>query len=336
MADLSHLLSGFDPANGAIALPLWLAAVVAALFVMLATYALRRGSDRRIAVRVARYSMIAGAVLVVLGFLEQGAVRERAAVARALEARAADLVVRTLAPGSPLACLDGLAGDAVQSACEKELFGSPQNVAIAVAFVAARLELMADAEAYAARYDAGFRDKFTSWRNVTQADPYGLVAHVLAQRAGCGTQACDRFALVDDPARIKSNMRENTFAAVVGRHAMVWGSSESKVAIQPREDLQAVADPSETPGQSPPGQTPASQTPPAQSAVPNLSFPSAASIPAVSIMSSEPGVPAAKQNDPAPAAKPIPAKRAETPRRPPAAPPPSSPAPPIQLAPPAQ
>src|SRR5581483_12218237 len=44
---------------------------------------------------------------------------------RSLELRTEQLNAQALAPGSALACLDPLSGDAVEAACEKVLFTSP-------------------------------------------------------------------------------------------------------------------------------------------------------------------------------------------------------------------
>ena len=49
-----------------------------------------------------------------------------------LKLRAEELAAHALSPGSSLACLDALAGDSVETACEKALFASPANVAAAV------------------------------------------------------------------------------------------------------------------------------------------------------------------------------------------------------------
>ncbi len=54
---------------------------------------------------------------------------------RALEARAFDLVTRSMAPGSALACLDAAASSAFEEGCEKALFASPESTAAAVSYV---------------------------------------------------------------------------------------------------------------------------------------------------------------------------------------------------------
>ena len=64
---------------------------------------------------------------------------ERSSERRSLELRAEQLNAQALAPGSALACLDPLSGEAVGAACEKVMFTSPANVAAATAFVADRL-----------------------------------------------------------------------------------------------------------------------------------------------------------------------------------------------------
>ena len=48
--------------------------------------------------------------------------------------RNAELSLSAVAPGSTLACLDGVAGEAVENACEKTVFADPQSAASAVAY----------------------------------------------------------------------------------------------------------------------------------------------------------------------------------------------------------
>ena len=86
---------------------------------------------------------------------------ERAAERRALEQRALALAVQSAAPGSMLGCLDSAAGDAVENACESAVFADPQNVAAAVAYVSAKLALLADGIAYARKTDASFAERLS-------------------------------------------------------------------------------------------------------------------------------------------------------------------------------
>ena len=45
---------------------------------------------------------------------------------------ALELAARALVPGSALPCLDAIAGDVVEDACEKAIFASPEATAAAV------------------------------------------------------------------------------------------------------------------------------------------------------------------------------------------------------------
>ena len=80
----------------------------------------------------------AGATAWMLLGQQQPTSRDHDADRRALEIRAQALTSHALAPGSPLACLDAVAGDSVDAACEKALFASPATVAAASAYAAAR------------------------------------------------------------------------------------------------------------------------------------------------------------------------------------------------------
>ena len=97
---------------------------------------------------------------------------------RALEQRATELAVRTLAPGSPLACLDALAGENVEIACEKDISASRASVATATSYVAARLALLSDITAYTGRGGDAV-DALLPLRRALEADRFGFLAHVL-------------------------------------------------------------------------------------------------------------------------------------------------------------
>ena len=69
-----------------------------------------------------------------------GSGRIAAPNAATFEARAEQLGAQALAPGSPLACLNALAGDGVETACEKAMFVSPASVAAASSYVARAID----------------------------------------------------------------------------------------------------------------------------------------------------------------------------------------------------
>src|SRR5476651_1959167 len=94
----------------------------------------------KLALTVAVIAAVSLAVMVVFD--------QRSAERRALTQRNTELNVSAVAPGSVLACLDGGAGEAIENACEKSVFADPQSAASAVAYTAARLALLADAQAF--------------------------------------------------------------------------------------------------------------------------------------------------------------------------------------------
>src|ERR1700733_13032179 len=193
---------------------------------------------------------------------------ERGSERRSLELRAAQLDAQVFAPGSALACLDPLSGETVGAACEKVLFMSPASVAAATAFVADRLELLAAALAYGKRGAANIDDLVKPLRRPLEADRFGFVAHVLAVRDGCTGQDCKALALLDDSARVRANLSVQSFDRYVEHYADIWAKAPDG----------AVADASQLNAQPP-------------HKIVNIDFPTAASIPPVSIMNPEPSGP---------------------------------------------
>src|SRR5215813_12141738 len=118
--------------------PGWAVAVVAAFILAVGVVAaLREGRGWPLAaVGIVLAALLAGWLT-----LDAWARRDLAAERRALDQRAFELTARALLPGSTLACLDGAAGEAVETACEKALFAGPETTAAAVSYVAAQLSL---------------------------------------------------------------------------------------------------------------------------------------------------------------------------------------------------
>src|SRR5262245_19666497 len=104
-------------------------------------------------------AILAGMGVAVL-FFYRNANQERAAERRALQARESELTTVAAAPASALACLDAIAGEAVERLCEKAIFATPEATAAAVSYVSGRLALLADEFAYAKRYDNTFETSF--------------------------------------------------------------------------------------------------------------------------------------------------------------------------------
>jgi hypothetical protein len=258
---------------------------VAALLVVLSVFVLRRAGPGSVRLLLP----IGGLAVLVLaaGFLlERMGENERAAERRALEQRALALAVQAAAPGSMLGCLDSAAGDAVENACESAVFADPQNVAAAVAYVSAKLALLADGVAYARNTDAGFAERLSGVQRAVELDRFGIAAHVLATRDGCTAERCPTFTLLRETGALKANLRVHAYSEYVARHASAWNTGSPATEKQPPvansnpQGGPAVAD----------LPAPASPANPVPS---RYDFPSAASIPPVSIMNAEPPLPAA-------------------------------------------
>ena len=202
---------------------------------------------------------------------------------RALQARASELASRALAPGSALACLGSQAGEAVEAACEKSVFASPESAAAALAFTEARMALLADAQAIAGG-DPTFTALIAGIRRAVELDRFGLAAQVLATRDRCSAEDCAAFALVSEAAALRANLKARAYDTYVARYAAGWEKRETAPAV-------AEAKPADDPAQAP--AAPFSS---------RYDFPSAASIPPVSIMTAEPARPAAPEAGSAPAA----------------------------------
>jgi hypothetical protein len=208
---------------------------------------------------------------------EENVIHERNAARLALETREHDLSTKALAL-RPLGCLDFTGSDLIEPFCEKALFSDPVEIAAAVLYVSARLALFVDENIYAKRYAEAFQYSRSAVQRAAERDRFGLYAHVLSVQYGCSQVACDFFAFLEDSTRLKANLRERVFAALLNRHAITW--------VDPR-------------GPQTTGSPAATQSPQRPVTMRGLDLPPAASsIPPVSIMSSEPAVPSAASAPP--------------------------------------
>jgi hypothetical protein len=313
-----------------LALPLWAFGAVAALVVVVIVFAIFRAGAAPVFAGLVRYAVILLVVVTAVAFVGRLGMQERGAERRALDARAMELTSRTIAAGSALACLDANAGETVATSCEKAVFASPANVAAGVAYVTAQLALLADGIDYASRSDPGYAVSLTALQRAVELDRFGFAAHALAIRDGCTADRCDALAMLRDASRVRANLRDHTFQRYVGRNSASWTGDASTVSqsSQPEPPTQAAP-------------VAGLRQPSAPSAT-SIEFPSAASIPPVSIMNAEPALPASPPGQavapPAPSSDPA----ANAPRRPSASPPPArrpapsvpqATAPPVQLTP---
>ncbi len=215
-----------------------------------------------------------------------------------------------------LSCIDDLAGETVLTACEKALFGSAESAAAAVSYAASqvtRLAALGDVGAANRR----MTPELQALRRSVERDRYGLVAQVLLAREHCTPSDCPVFRALTDPHQIVVNMDGRVYDGLISRYAPLW-------------NLPAVAGPVAGLPPSLPSGKPT-----------NADFPTAASTPAVSIMTPEPGTPPPARTPAAMANTPLPSPRRPTSAtaptlaaaKKPAAPKPPRPAAPAQIAP---
>lgn len=251
-----------------IASPLWGPAVLAAVLAIIAVIAILRFGGRPVLGAVAAAVVILGLGWLALDRLDmQGKAEHR----RAIEARILALNAQALVPNSHLACLDAAGGDLVYEACEKSLFAAPEQVAAAINYVGARLDLLREIAALPDRDEAAYENMRAPIVRSLEADRFGLVAQVLVARDDCRATSCYAFDFLRRD-QIVANINERAYDARVARFAAAWSEKSGAPAAGPVLAAQPVPP-------SPPN-TPV-----------NINFPTADSIPAVSIMSNEPGRP---------------------------------------------
>jgi len=259
-------------------LPVWMAGAVAALLLVVCYFSFSHAG------RADRIGMAARAALIVVGAvagflaLEAWSRLDLRSERRELDARAQDLFMRATMPGSAFACLDPLVGDVVESACEKAVFQTPESTAAALSYVAAELTLLADFTVHARKAGSEVPLALGNLRRSIEGDRFGLVARVLAVRDGCTPGSCPAFALLTDPGRVAVNLSGRSYELYVERHAAAWPAGTKSPAVAATA---AAANAGEADPQPPAPSTPRS----------GLFFPSAASIPPVTIMNAEPQLP---------------------------------------------
>jgi hypothetical protein len=226
---VSDLLTSFaelDSPAGLLSLPLWISAAATALLVILCLLAFNRAG------REGATGALARVALVMIGAGVAGVARESSsqrefAERHPLDMRVHELLTLAAVPGSALACLDAMAGDVVEAACEKALFRTPEATAAAVSYTSAQLTLLADLTEHVRRSNASDEPTVLGHlRRALERDRFGLVARVLAIRDGCTPDVCSAFALLDHTSRIRINLAERTYDVDVARHSAAWSDTD--------------------------------------------------------------------------------------------------------------
>src|SRR5450432_2419871 len=167
-----------------------------------------------------------------------------------------------------LSCIDDLAGETVLTACEKALFGSAESTAAALSYAASQItRLTAFCDVAAANRNLSY--ELLTLRHAIERDRYGLIAQVLVARDQCTASQCPAFRALTDTHQIVANMTGRTYDGLVSRYAASWNAPAAVAPV-------AALSPSVPTGRPT-----------------NAEFPTAASTPAVNIMTPEPGSAAA-------------------------------------------
>lgn len=297
---------------------MWLTLAAAAFFGVLVVIALLRAEKS-----------VASGALTVIALLAVGLAMAVAATIRTMgpDGRGESLEMRSAPPMiaalPALSCIDDMAGEAVLTACEKALFGSPETTAAALAYAGSQITRLTALGDVAAAENS-MTPELRSLRRAVERDRYGLMAYALVVRDHCSPTDCAAFRSLTDNHQIVANMNERAYDGLISRYAPTWNAPPASPGI-------VAALPPSMPTGKPT----------------NAEFPSAASTPPISIMTPEPSAtataapraPAAPH--PAPAANtPLPSPRPATaaaaapaPAKKQAAPKSARAAPPVQLAP---
>ena len=189
-----------------------------------------------------------------------------------------------------LSCIDDLAGESVLAACEKSLFGSAESAAAAVSYAASLItQLTALGDVAAANRNA--TPELQALRHAVERDRYGLMAQALVARDHCTLSECPAFRAISDTHQIVINMDQHAYDGLVSRYAPSWNAPAATAPV-------AALSPSMPTGRPT-----------------NAEFPTAASTPAVSIMTPEPGTtptPAPRAAASSQASAPMPSPRPAT------------------------
>ena len=189
------------------------------------------------------------------------------------------LAMQQAAPVPALSCLDGLAGDSVEAACERAVFGAADTAAAAVSYTASQVSRL-----IAAGGSRSLSPEQQVLKRTIERDRYGLVAQVVTVRERCSVNDCTLYRVLSDPSQIKANMNERLYDTLVARYAASWNNPSAAAAPAPVASML-------------PGMPTGKPT--------SVDFATSTSIPPVSIMNAEPAAPSspAKQAAPAPSAK---------------------------------
>ncbi|HEY0234561.1 MAG TPA: hypothetical protein VGC86_05835 [Afipia sp.] len=245
--------------------PMWLTLIAAAFFAVILVITMLR----------AEKSAANGALIVItllaVGIAAIAMMRSSSVSSAANDAGRGRLSLQSVAGPAALSCLDGLAGENVENACEKAVFASADSTAAAVSYAASQVTRLASYGNVAAA-DKVMTPDLQALRRAVERDRYGLIAQVLTVRDGCNLSVCPFFQSLTNTAQISVNMTEKTYEGFIGQYLPSWNAPPVLVSAPSATSALAPSVPS---GKPLSGDFPASS----------------ASIPPVNIMTPEPASP---------------------------------------------
>lgn len=268
-----------------------------------------------IALARTRRPLAVGAVVVIVllavGLVAMGLMQDSVARQQSVASATTPMDIASL---PALACLDELAGEVVETGCERAVFSSAETTAAAVSYTATQISRLASYGAVASA-DRAMTPALRALRRAVERDRFGMVAHVLATRDECTLSKCAFFTSLTNTAQIATNMSGRVYDVLVAKYAAAWGQVVPPSSAMPPSAAALVPGESERPTGKPV----------------SGDFPSSASIPPISIMAPEPAtasVPAKPAEHAAPkAAAPKAAARKPAPSHPRSLTPPAAAAP---------
>jgi hypothetical protein len=217
-------MPGMNAPMGILTVPIWVAGAASVVFLVAIVLAIGKAGAAALIASLFRVAIVALGVYAGWVYLQRAALQDQAAERRSLDERSAALMARAIAPGLALSCLDGLAGEAVEVACEKAVFASPEAVAAAVSYVMAQLGLLAEGTEHAERNDTAYRAELVALRATIELDRFGIVAHALSRRDGCTVERCDALMRLHDTSHVLANMSDRIFDELVAKYTASWNS----------------------------------------------------------------------------------------------------------------
>ena len=157
--------------------PMWLTLIAAGFFAVIFVITVFR-ADRSLA-----NGALTVITLLAIGIAVTAMMRASSALDANNQAGALPTAGQLAGSLPALSCLDGLAGENVETACEKALFASADSTAAAVSYSAAQITKLEKYGPLAAANKV-MTPELQALRRAVERDRFGLIAHVLTVRDG--------------------------------------------------------------------------------------------------------------------------------------------------------